>query len=182
MVHGDLKPANLLVTREGEVRLLDFGIARLFGNDRPAAAAGSGREQVRLTPAYASPEQWRGEAVTVASDVYQLGLLLFELLTGVRASATPPGSEAEGKRVPLASAVVRKGAGGGRARGRWPAARPRAFSVGGCAATSMRSSRGRSTPPLRRATARSTSWWRAWSALATIGPCGPRTPPAAIGS
>ena len=82
IVHRDLKPSNILVTHAGDVRLLDFGIAKILDNDEPELTRTMDR---MLTPEYASPEQVRGEAITTASDVYQLGLLLFEMLTGSRA-------------------------------------------------------------------------------------------------
>jgi serine/threonine-protein kinase len=84
VVHRDLKPANILVTGDGMVKLLDFGIAKALD---PEAFPESGRTETGLrlmTPEYASPEQLRGEPVTTASDVYQLGLLLYVLLAGRR--------------------------------------------------------------------------------------------------
>ena len=79
IVHRDLKPSNVLVSADGHVKLLDFGIAKLLDADDET--------QTRLpafTPAYAAPEQRRGGAVTTATDVYALGILLGELLTGQR--------------------------------------------------------------------------------------------------
>lgn len=82
VVHRDLKPSNVLVTADGQAHLLDFGIAKLRHEAAPGDL-GLTLEQGRvLTPHYASPEQIRGEAITVASDVYSLGVLLYELLTG----------------------------------------------------------------------------------------------------
>jgi serine/threonine protein kinase len=82
VVHRDLKPSNILVTAAGRVKLLDFGIARILD---PADADERTRTVLRaLTPEYASPEQVSGEAITTASDVYQLGLLLCEIVAGRR--------------------------------------------------------------------------------------------------
>jgi non-specific serine/threonine protein kinase/serine/threonine-protein kinase len=89
VIHRDVKPANILLSAEGAVKLLDFGIARLVDTDASARADVTGALR-RLTPEYASPEQVRGDTATTASDIYSLGVVLFRLVTGERPYSCDP--------------------------------------------------------------------------------------------
>jgi eukaryotic-like serine/threonine-protein kinase len=84
VVHRDLKPGNILVTATGEPRLLDFGIAKLLEEDAQPDTPHTRASLVLVTPEYGAPEQVAGEPITTATDVYALGMILYELLTGKR--------------------------------------------------------------------------------------------------
>jgi serine/threonine-protein kinase len=93
VVHRDLKPANILVSPSGEVKLLDFGIAKLLNPNLGGADFPVTRPEDRaLTPEYASPEQVRGEVITTAADIYSLGVILYQLLAGQRPYSIQDGS------------------------------------------------------------------------------------------
>ena len=138
VLHRDLKPSNILVTTDGHVKVVDFGTAKLLEPGLQATMSGA-----PLTPAYASPEQLKGQAVGTTSDQYSLGLVLFELLSGAAAF---------GDRQSLVSAVERAVSG--------VAPAPLATGVTGAAAAA-RKTRPRRSPACCRATWRR-SWVRHW--------------------
>ena len=110
VVHRDLKPGNVLVTAEGQARLLDFGIAKLLEDDRTRETALTALSGRALTLDYASPEQIRGEPLGTASDIYSMGVVAYEVLAGRKPYRLQRGSAAEleeaiaGAEPPLASA------------------------------------------------------------------------------
>jgi serine/threonine-protein kinase len=108
VVHRDIKPSNILVSDEGNVTLLDFGIAKLLDASAwPGTASRTRTGMSMLTPGYGSPEQLAGEMVTTASDIYQTGLVLYELLTGRRHDTKAP--RALLAEPPLPSELLRGG-------------------------------------------------------------------------
>ena len=163
IVHRDLKPSNVLVTAQGEPKLLDFGIAKTLAPLRYTAehalAGIDSSTSVRstltrtgerlLTPEYASPEQIRGEAVTPATDVYALGVLLYELLTGQRPYHGRNRSRHEIERAILEEAPTRPSAVATR-----PAGEPASDANGGtgpsASAESIAAARGLTPNELRR--------------------------------
>ena len=94
VIHRDIKPTNILVSADGSVKLLDFGIAKLLEDERGGATV-TAEGQFALTPEYAAPEQMQGGPVTTATDVYALGVLLYQLLAGRHPTAADATSSAE---------------------------------------------------------------------------------------
>ena len=106
VVHRDLKPNNILVDREGIPKLLDFGVAKLLDPGADPGLTSTVFAMGPLTPAYASPEQVRGLPITTTADVYALGAILYELLTGTVAQKIDPHTPSEIERVVCQTEVL----------------------------------------------------------------------------
>jgi serine/threonine-protein kinase len=124
VVHRDLKPSNIMVDSAGRVRLLDFGIAKLLGlEDDPGRAPLTRTGHLPMTPDYAAPEQLTGQPITTATDVYQLGVVLYELLCGERPGKATAAGAAQAKPPRKPSTVIARREQAGNKSAAWVSAR-----------------------------------------------------------
>ncbi|MGY6518664.1 MAG: protein kinase domain-containing protein [Lysobacteraceae bacterium] len=131
VVHRDLKPTNIMVTPAGDVRLLDFGIAKLLDTRRGESTQITRAESRPFTLHYAAPEQIRGEPITTMTDVYALGVVLYELLTGQRPYTLKRDSEAGWEEAILECEPLRPSLAAGRNRDTGPGDRRLARQLAG---------------------------------------------------
>jgi serine/threonine protein kinase len=152
VIHRDLKPSNILVNTQGEVRLLDFGVARLLMTETngDSLTRTYGRA---LTPEYASPEMLRGDPIDMRTDIYSAGVVLFQLLTGARPGARTTASTQAHANLPVALREVLQKALSASQEDRYPDAAAFAAAL-----------RPHALPPRRRQ-----HWWLAAAALVLLG-------------
>ena len=161
IVHRDLKPSNILVTATGDVQLLDFGIAKLLDTSEGTAPEYTGTGMRAFTLHYAAPEQIRGELVTTMTDVYALGVVLYELLAGAKPYTPARGSDAAWEEAILSSDPLPPSQALARAAEANPAGRARCAGAPARSPATWTTSCSRRWP---RSPCSATRPWRRWRA------------------